>query len=96
MKKIISILVFSILITGCKSDQKQEPSRDGYIIEGNAPGIYNGIRAYLEVTSDRGRKVAMDTAIVMNEKFVFEGKSGTDSDFEAEIFTWSKITKEFI
>ncbi len=75
MRKIISILLLSILFSACKSEQKQTPERDGYIIEGNAPGVYNGIRAYLEVPTDRGRKIALDTAIVMNEKFVFEGKT---------------------
>ena len=74
MKPIISILAFCLLVLSCKTEEKQTVKRDGYYISGTAPGVYNGIRAYLETTDDRGRKVAMDTAIVMNEKFVFEGK----------------------
>lgn len=74
MKHIISILVLCLLVTSCKTEEKQTVKRDGYYITGTAPGVYNGIRAYLETTDERGRKIAMDTAIVMNEKFVFEGK----------------------
>jgi len=74
MKHIISILVLCLLVSSCKTENNQTVKRDGYYISGTAPGVYNGIRAYLETTNDKGRKVAMDTAIVMDEKFVFEGK----------------------
>jgi thiol-disulfide isomerase/thioredoxin len=74
MKQIISILVLCLLALSCKTEEKQTVKRDGYYISGTAPGVYNGIRAYLETEDDRGRKVAMDTAIIMNEKFVFDGK----------------------
>lgn len=75
MRPIISILVLCLLVSSCKTEEKQKTvKRDGYYISGTAPGVYNGIRAYLEITSDKGRKIPIDTAIVMNEKFVFEGK----------------------
>lgn len=74
MRQIISILALCLLALSCKTEEKQTVKRDGYYISGTAPGVYNGIRAYLETEDDRGRKVAMDTAIIMNEKFVFEGK----------------------
>lgn len=74
MKHIISILVLCLLVSSCKTEEKQTVKRDGYYITGTAPGVYNGVRAYLETTDKSGRKTAMDTAIVMNEKFVFEGK----------------------
>lgn len=74
MKPIISILVLCLLVSSCKTEDKQTVKRDGYYITGTAPGVYNGIRAYLETTDAQGRKTAMDTAIVMNETFVFEGK----------------------
>jgi thiol-disulfide isomerase/thioredoxin len=73
MKPIISILVLCLFVSSCKNEEKQTVKRDGYYITGTAPGVYNGIRAYLETSDNRGRKTAMDTAIVMNEKFVFEG-----------------------
>jgi len=74
MKPIISILVLCLLVFSCKTEEKPVVKRDGYYISGTAPGVFNGMRAYLETTNNQGRKVAMDTAIVMNEKFVFEGK----------------------
>ncbi len=76
MRLTLSILVLSILLVGCKNEAPERVKPDGYLVEGTAPGVYNGIRAYLETTTNRGRKVAMDTAIVMNEKFVFEGRIG--------------------
>ena len=74
MKHIFSILAISILLFSCKTEDNKTVKRYGSYISGTAPGVYNGIRAYLETTDDRGRKIAMDTAIVMNETFVFEGK----------------------
>ena len=74
MKHIISILVLCLLVSSCKTEEKQTVKRDGYYITGTAPGVYNGIRAYLEKTDEKGRKIAIDTAIIMNEKFVFDGK----------------------
>lgn len=60
------------MVTGCKIEDKKP--LDGYLITGDAPGVYNGIRVYLQSADQRNRKVNRDTAIVMNEKFVFEGK----------------------
>ena len=74
MRSLFSILIFCVLFSACKSEEKVQVKRDGYILEGNAPGVYNGLRAYLEITNDKGRKIPMDTAIVMNGKFTFEGK----------------------
>ncbi|MFD2914613.1 TlpA disulfide reductase family protein [Psychroserpens luteus] len=73
MKKLVSILALCLLVIACKTEEKKAPL-EGYLIEGEAPGVYNGIRVYLQSTDERNRKVNQDTAIVMNEKFVFEGK----------------------
>jgi peroxiredoxin len=73
MKNLVSILAFCLLVIACKTEEKKAPL-DGYLIEGNAPGIYNGIRVYLQSADERNKKINRDTAIVMNEKFVFEGK----------------------
>ncbi|WP_299525906.1 TlpA disulfide reductase family protein [Winogradskyella sp.] len=67
--KSVLVLFISILFISCKSDTKS----DGYVINVDAPGIYNGIRAYIMAADERGRQTPIDTAIVMNEKFVFEG-----------------------
>nr|WP_321234140.1 TlpA disulfide reductase family protein [uncultured Psychroserpens sp.] len=75
MKKIITILLVGVLLVACKTDNKtEEVLLDGYMISGTAPGIYNGIRMYLQSNGERGRMVNVDTAIVMNERFTFEGK----------------------
>ncbi|OUR97665.1 hypothetical protein A9Q86_15745 [Flavobacteriales bacterium 33_180_T64] len=73
MKKIITILLVSVLLVACKAEEKQS-NRDGYLISGDAPGVYNGIRVYLEAPGERGKSINIDTAIVMNEKFTFDGK----------------------
>ena len=70
MKIIIKALLITLLITSCKSEVK----RDGYVINGNAKGIYNGIRVYLRAFDQNNRPMDIDTAVVMNEKFTFEGK----------------------
>jgi peroxiredoxin len=72
MKKLVSILALCLLIIACKTEE-QKPL-DGYLITGDAPGVYNGIRVYLQSTDERNRKINRDTAIVMNEKFIFEGE----------------------
>ena len=70
MKFSIKVVMLVLLVTSCNKEVKQER----YIINGNAAGIYNGIRVYLKSLDQNGRLVPMDTAIVMNEKFTFEGK----------------------
>ena len=70
MKIIIKTLLIALLITSCKPEVK----RDGYVINGNAKGIYNGIRVYLRALDQNNRPMDIDTAVVMNEKFTFQGK----------------------
>ena len=70
MKIFIKTLLIALLITSCKSEVK----RDSYVINGNAKGIYNGIRVYLRAIDPNNRPMDIDTAVVMNEKFTFEGK----------------------
>ncbi|MDG5491281.1 TlpA disulfide reductase family protein [Psychroserpens sp. SPM9] len=78
MNRIIAILLIGVLLNACKTDgSSKEVLRDTYLITGEAPGIYNGIRAYLQETDERGRKINKDTAIIMNERFTFEGKVDT-------------------
>ena len=76
MKNLVSILALCLLVIGCKTEEKKAPL-EGYLIEGNAPGVFNGIRVYLQSTDERNKSIIRDTAIVMNEKFVFEGKIET-------------------
>jgi len=70
MKFLINVLAIALMVSSCNSEVKS----DGYVINGNAKGVYNGIRVYLKAIDQNNRQVEMDTAIVMNEKFTFEGK----------------------
>ena len=72
MKNLSFLLLIVVMFSSCKNETL--PQRDGYLITGNSPGIYNGIRAYLKAPGQKGREILIDTAIVMNETFVFDGK----------------------
>lgn len=72
MKKIISLLIVCIVLTSCKSDPQVET--DGYVINGTAPGVFNGVRAYLKTVDNQQREIIKDTAIIMDEKFTFKGE----------------------
>ena len=73
MKKLIVFALIGILFYSCKT----EPQRTDYIINGNAKGVYNGVRAYLKTKVDNGREKVIDTAIIFNEAFTFNGESPT-------------------
>lgn len=68
MKQLI-IFLFAASIFSCSPPKKY----DSYVIEAKAPGIYNGMRAYLKISDARGRLINKDTAIVIDEKFSFHG-----------------------
>lgn len=69
MMKPFSIFFCVAILFSC-----EKPPKDSYHIKAKAPGIYNGMRAYLKVSDERQRFVNVDTAIVMDEKFSFDGK----------------------
>lgn len=68
MRNYIVFILTALILSSCTSSPKQE----GYTISGNAPGIYNGIRVYLN-TINNGKQTPIDTAIVMSETFSFSG-----------------------
>ena len=70
LMKSIYVLFIAVLFFSCKTESNPI---DGYLVEGEAPGVYNGIRTYITLPDARGIQKPIDTAIVMNEKFVFEG-----------------------
>ncbi|MBA6151502.1 TlpA disulfide reductase family protein [Gelidibacter maritimus] len=74
MKKVIRLLIVCIALTSCKSDPQVEI--DGYVINGTAPGVFNGVRVHLKTVDNQQREVIKDTAIVMNETFIFKGDIG--------------------
>ncbi|WP_246288527.1 TlpA disulfide reductase family protein [Winogradskyella costae] len=70
MRNVFIFTIIGFLVLGCKPEEK----RTDYIINGNASGIYNGVRAYLKEKDQNGREKVIDTAIIVNEKFSFTGK----------------------
>lgn len=63
------ILISSILImTSCN----HKKSISNNFIEGTAPGVYNGMRIYMNKLGPGNRPMPIDTAIVMDGKFVFK------------------------
>jgi len=71
MKRLLTIAIIGLILTSCK----KEIVKTDYTINGNAEGIYNGIRVYLKAIDYKTlREQVIDTAIVMNEKFSFTGK----------------------
>ena len=70
MKQFLRLVLISIIAISCKNDI----DRTDYVIDGNAEGMYNGIRVYLSAVDATGRQVNIDTAIVMNETFKMTGQ----------------------
>jgi peroxiredoxin len=76
MKKILSILVLALIVSSCETKEKQVPL-EAYTIEGNAEGIYNGIRVYINEPGKKGKLITKEEALVIDEHFSFKGKMET-------------------
>ncbi|MBU2928257.1 TlpA disulfide reductase family protein [Winogradskyella psychrotolerans] len=70
MRNVFSFILIGLLFLGCKTEE----TRTDFIINGNAPGVYNGVRSYLKIVERNGMERVIDTAIVIDEKFSFTGK----------------------
>jgi peroxiredoxin len=70
MKRTLVVIAAIMMMFGCQ--QNEQPK--GFVVNGTATDVYNGIRLYLNNIGPRGRLTPIDTAIVMNETFKFEGK----------------------
>ncbi len=69
MKRLIIIAFLGLIVFNCKSETQQ----GGYVINGKAEDVYNGIRVYLKAIDEQGKETPIDTAIVMEETFTFKG-----------------------
>lgn len=78
MKKTILLLVLVILNYSCKTNEQESLPQNTYEITGTAKGVVNGLRAYIH-SVENNRQVTIDTAIIMNEAFVFKGKTANPS-----------------
>lgn len=75
MIRVISVAIICLMLSSCKSDKNVE--YEGYVINGTAPGIHNGVRAYLKTVDKQRREIIKDSAIIVDEKFTFQGDIGT-------------------
>lgn len=77
MKTSLYCIIICLFILSCKEEKKTKTvqvKQDSYTISASAPGLVNGLRAYLKSTDEKGFLKDQDTAIIMNEVFTFEGK----------------------
>jgi thiol-disulfide isomerase/thioredoxin len=74
MKYLLIFLSF-IAVNQCN-----EKTKETHFIEGNATGVANGMRVYLNDLDKNGRTVTIDTSIVMDEKFYFDKKELLNSE----------------
>ena len=68
MNRVCIIAIIGLLLVGCRQEERTD-----YLINGEAPGVYNGIRVYLKYADEKGREIPIDTAIVFDEKFKMTG-----------------------
>ncbi len=70
MKKIIWVALVATFMVSCSNKP------DGYVIEGTVQSLADGTEIFIEVQdpSQVGMVVSIDTAVVNNGKFKFEGK----------------------
>ncbi|AUC80112.1 thiol:disulfide interchange protein [Nonlabens sp. MB-3u-79] len=74
MKYLIVFLTF-IAVNQCN-----EKSKETHFIDGDAPGVTNGMRVYLNDLDENGRTIVIDTSIVMEEKFFFDKKEELNNE----------------
>jgi len=73
MKKVLSLLALALILVSCKSEPKSDLAPNTYQVNASAKGIYNGMRAYIKHVDLDRKEIIIDTAIVMNEAFSFDG-----------------------
>jgi peroxiredoxin len=69
MKKTLLLLALGSILFSC-----DKLGDDGFIVEGTAKGIENGKKVFLEKQNEAMGTVPVDTAVVQDGKFKFEGK----------------------
>ena len=72
MKKYLLLVLIIIFSFSCEKEKQLPPNT--YQINVSAPGVLNGIRAYIKIIDIRRQEINIDTAMVVNEEFSFNGK----------------------
>ncbi len=65
--RFLAALLTIMVFLSCENKDKE-----ALVVEGTAPGMANGLRAYYSEMDQRGQLTALDTSIIMNEKFSFD------------------------
>ncbi len=71
MKKTLLLIASALMILSCSNESKDV---EGYKLTGTITGIEDGKRVTLKRPDERNRPAPIDTAVVKDGKFVFEGK----------------------
>jgi peroxiredoxin len=71
MKKYCVLLLLISVLVSCEKKEPLPPNT--YKINVSAPGVLNGLRAYIKIIDDRRQEINIDTAMVVNEQFSFIG-----------------------
>lgn len=66
MKFLYSLMIVTVLVS-CNKE-----TTDKHMINGNAPGVLNGMRVYYGKVGENGKQQFIDTAVVINEEFHFD------------------------
>jgi len=69
-----------IFLTFLAVNQCNEKNKETHFIDGDATGVANGMRVYLNDLDENGRTVVVDTSIVMEEKFYFDKKEELNNE----------------
>ncbi len=86
--RIYILLFVCFAFCSCKKNETPPTApvkKDGYTVSGNAEGLVNGLRAYLLATDEKGYLKSKDTAIIMNERFYFDGKVDSTEAWALEV-----------
>jgi len=75
MRKPILFLMLIAFVYSCNTEpEKPALPPNTYQVNISTKGVYNGLRAHLNIMNDRKQEVPIDTAMVVNEAATFSGK----------------------
>lgn len=72
MKRFLLIVCLATIFYACNEEPKLPPNT--YQITINAPGVYNGIRAHINIIDERNRPIAIDTGMFIKGQAVLNGE----------------------
>ncbi|MGB5982434.1 MAG: TlpA disulfide reductase family protein [Nonlabens sp.] len=89
--RLTASFLFFILLFSCQ-EKNIEPVK---AVEAEAPGIFNGMRAYYNSMDARGVLTPLDTSIIVDEKFSFDFEE-TDPKPQLRVITIDGVEKNLL